>query len=166
MLHAVQEKTITSVSPCEGIFQADICVSSWSSCANFSICIWIASVAWAEKAHFKVNSTMVHWHSFTLSKREDSRLIWDIKWSNCVHMSVNPLNHAALTCLCIHIVSVQPPLWPPWLCARITLGWPLTWAWWGVSPPTTSPCSSGRLSPTLQSVFTLLFHRLTSVPQT
>lgn len=120
--------------------------------------IWIASNAWEKKEHFTVNCTMDHSHSFTFSKREDSRTIAEFEWSDCVivpvlALSTNPLNHAALTRRCIHIVSLQPPLWPLWLCARITPGWPLTSACWGVSPLTTSPCSSGRLSLTLRSVF-------------
>ena len=52
----------------------------------------------------------------------------------------------------VHISSLidlffhQPQRSPPWSCARTTLVWPLTSVLWGLSPPTTSPSSSGPLS--------------------
>lgn len=43
----------------------------------------------------------------------------------------------------------QHPLCHLWWCVQTILAWPLTWAWWGASPPTTSLSSSGPSSQTL-----------------
>lgn len=48
---------------------------------------------------------------------------------------------------------------PPWSCVRTTLVWPLTSVLWGMSPPTTSPSSSGHLYLILLWVNILFFSK-------
>lgn len=130
--------------------------------------IGITSIASGRRRIF--SKTVVQWFvGINLHFKNRFLTDWRIELKHpcyCVYKNIrtDSVIYAALKGGCVYIVSLQPPLWPPWLCVRITPAWPLTSAWWGVSPPTTSPCSSGRLSLTLRSVLPFLFlSRLSAV---